>query len=534
MEKSKKRAGDRSDQTERFNMNAKSILFALTAAYMVALLGKTWVGNTPYFDNLTLSLLLSLAFALVISLRIAANNIFPIIAGTLIYFLVYIFPRSLEYLYMPGMVVFPLISSADAPLINRGLLYFVGGTAFFLAGIHLAGSLFKDRPTPVLMPSEARPAALRDILPLSIVFVLSLLIMIVGQKLSGISVIGPAGESKYHILVQVSLLLFSIDTALICVVAAGVAAWKSLKTREFLCVGSILAAYLAATMYFGSRVGLLRILLAAIMAFFVVYRNKSFGLSKKMALTALGAGLFVVCIAVFGFQIGSAYRNRLGLESLERRLVAEPQNAAVLGSRIQQMKEDKLRLNNAVVLCSSILNRLNTVDFAILTSSLNRSGLPPSIYGDISYAAKSIANSIPGTPYPEADINTSQVHDIVYSGRDAGEVKAGGYFSRPWTIWGLGTLFTSTWLGYSALMLVAGFILQFFYWVIGNLSGHYALYTQTAYLSVVLQLVYFSMGVDHSVIVAIGCAAQTVVIIAFLAGAKKLISFTKPSPEDFA
>ncbi len=346
--------------------------------------------------------------------------------------------------------------------------------------------------------------------------------LILCQCLEGISVIGEIRKTQYHLLVQVLLWLFSIDTVLVLVVAASVDSWKSINKKEFACFWAILALYLGTTMYFGSRVGVLRILFAAATAILVFHSKNNINLSKKKVCAMVILLPLVSCMAFICFKAGTSSRYNLSINSLENNGIKNKISKNVVERRIQASKEEINKLNNPLIVLSSLFNRLGTLDFAILTTSLNRSGLPVSAYGNLSYTLKSIANSLPGTPFPEADLNTSQVHDIVFSGRKEEDVKKGGYYSRPWTIWGLSTLFTDSWWGYSTLMATAGFLIHALYWGTIRIKNHYGAYIQIIMLYVILPLIYFSMGVDHSIITSIVIFLQTLLIILLLESTKRI------------
>ena len=489
---------------------------------MLALIPGFWLQDTSYLDKFSLWLMVCLALQFLISLRLTNGTTFPSIAVIIINFSIFIFPRSLEYLYIPQLVVFPLIENVDKAVFNKGLLYFVAGNALLLIGIHVGGAVLKKKTNSALHNnSTAKSDVHRDLLPLALIFALSVGMQILCQCLQGISVIGETTKTQYNLLVQVLCLLFSVDTALVCVVAACIVCWNSISKMELACFWAILALYLGTTTYFGSRVGMLRILFATAIAFLVVHANKNINISKQKACFIAILSTFVGCIAFICYITGSSNRCNLGIKSLESNGIKNKISENVIKKRIQETKKEKDKLNNLSLVFSSILNRLGTLDFAILTSSLNRSGLPVSAYGSLSYTLKSIANSVPGTPFPEADLNTSQVHDIVFSGRKEEDVKKGGYFSRPWTIWGLSTLFTVSWWGYAALMAIFGFLMHALYWATIRIKNHYGTYIQILMLFVILPLIYFSMGVDHSIIVGIGIVVQTSLIILLLEIARR-------------
>ena len=489
---------------------------------MLALIPGFWLQDTSYLDKFSLWLMLCLALQFLISLRLTNGTTFPSIAVIIINFSIFIFPRSLEYLYIPQLVVFPLIENVDKAVFNRGLLYFVAGNALLLIGIHVGGAVLKKTTNSALHNnSTAKSDIQRDLLPLAVIFVLSLGVLILCQCLEGISVIGETSKTPYHLLVQVLCTLFSIDTVLVFVVAASVVSWKTINKKEFACFWVILALYLGTTVYFGSRVGILRILLATATAFLVSHANNNTNLSKQKVYAMVMLLVLISCMAFICYKTGSSNRNNIGIKSLENNGIKNKISENVIDKRIQETKKEKDKLNNLFFVFSSILNRLGTLDFAILTSSLNRSGLPGSAYGNLSYTLKSIANSVPGTPFPEADLNTSQVHDIVFSGRKEEDVKRGGYHSQPWTIWGLSTLFTESWWGYAALMAIFGFLMHALYWATVRIKNHYGTYIQILMLFVILPLIYFSMGVDHSIIVGIGIVVQTFLIILLLEIARR-------------
>ena len=489
---------------------------------MLALIPGFWLQDTSYLDKFSLWLMLCLALQFLISLKLTNDTTFPSIAVIIINFSIFIFPRSLEYLYIPQLVVFPLIENVDKAVFNRGLLYFVAGNALLLIGIHVGGAVLKKTTNSALHNNPtAKSDIQRDLLPLAVIFVLSLGVLILCQCLEGISVIGEMRKTQYHLLVQVLLWLFSIDTVLVFVVAASVDSWMSINKKEFACFWAILALYLGTTMYFGSRVGILRILFAAATAFLVFYANNNINLSKQKVCNMVILLPLVSCMAFICFKAGTLSRNNIGINSLKNNGIKNKISKNVIETRIQASKEEINKLNNPLIVLSSLFNRLGTLDFAILTTSLNRSGLPVSAYGNLSYTLKSIANSLPGTPFSEADLNTSQVHDIVFSGRKEEDVKKGGYHSRPWTIWGLSTLFTDSWWGYSTLMATAGFLIHALYWGTIRIKNHYGAYIQIIMLYVILPLIYFSMGVDHSIITSIVIFMQTLLIILLLEIARR-------------
>jgi len=117
---------------------------------MLALIPGFWLQDTSYLDKFSLWLMVCLALQFLISLRLTNGTTFPSIAVIIINFSIFIFPRSLEYLYIPQLVVFPLIENVDKAVFNKGLLYFVAGNALLLIGIHVGGVVLKKKTNSAL------------------------------------------------------------------------------------------------------------------------------------------------------------------------------------------------------------------------------------------------------------------------------------------------------------------------------------------------------------------------------------------------
>ncbi len=467
----------------------KLFLELLILVYLSALiLGYLICDKGPLFDLKTLLLSFSLGLVFLFSIKFVQLELFAHVAMLTILFMVYVFPRIITYLFSPDIVILPFVLVGGVDTINKGLLFVVMGTVLLLVGTFFAASIF---PVKIQSKTVDFPSPVKFSLGVLVfIFIITATIELFNFVWLDISPYGKLRAETANVLVQFLKATFAVDSFFFIITSIFIFEKKYKNKYWWLFVLAVFLFYFVFTAITGSRGAGIRIFFG-LLAIFLVWPG-NFNL-RLMA-------TFAVIVAIFGgsiltYSLATVKRLEIVYEYSQH----NPVDAKLSeGMNFEQEKIKLEQLRTASGLIPSVLNRLAILDYAILIAA--QPGDPANIekYINLTYAFKSIVNTVPGTPFPEAILNTSRVVNIVYRGYSEDFVVSHGYFSEYWTIWGLAVLLFGWWAGFIALF-IGGLMLQMVYSKGALYCGMFGNYYKAFFLFYVLPLAYFSMGIDHTI-----------------------------------
>jgi len=463
-------------------LDLRKLLVALVLLYMAAVaIGSVFVQSNPLSSGVTILLSLGIGAVLLIAVQFSKDRLFQQIVVVTFFFLIFVLPRIITYLFAPRVVVWPFGENITASTINVGLLYVLLGTALFLAGMWIADVIFRSHP----LESSSPPGGISRcstgaVLILFLVLVAMELYVVLVMK---ISLYGKMRAATYNTLFQLVRAGFELDSAFFFVVATlflnqrmnNKGTWKTLVL--------VVLCYVVLTTLIGSRAGALRVLTVLTLTLTVIYSNFRFRLSRFLT-TMLLLGM----LGVAAFPLAT-----------ERRLAIRASYRGHRKSRLEEEKKaERERTRELGALTACILNRLGVVDYAILIVTQEGDPDAKERYMNFRYPAMIIVNQlVPGAVFPEAKVMTSRVVDVIYRGGD----EVGTYerhFSEYWTIWGLSYVYFG-WPGGLVAILFVGFFVHCLYALIVKLSPvGYQPYLGLWLLCYVTMGVIGNMGFDNS------------------------------------
>lgn len=485
------------------SIHFRTFLIILILLYIVALLiGSMWLGSNSFFDEMTLLLSLGIGFLLLFAVKFSRKYLFNQIAIITFIFLIYIFPRIITYLYAPKVVIWPFGEGINASTINIGLLYVFIGTMLFIIGMAIADLAFRP-DLPQSSVASGDPSRYSNTVLVTI-FLLVVAVQLYASLIMGISPYGKMRAESYNTLFQLIKTGFELDSAFLFVVATLLFRKKTVNKSGRGAVIMVVACYLFVTALAGSRVGALRVLTAFILIFIIIQGNFRLKLAKfSSTILLLGA----LSLAIFPYATMSRAR-------ITARHYSNPY---AYEYEIDVTKDIKTPGN----LIARVLNRLGVLDYAILIVTQEGDPEAKGKYMNLLYPIKNIINYlVPGIVFPEAQIMTSRVIDIIYRG----SYEPGMYerqFSEFWTLWGLAYVYFG-WLGGLLAILFAGFIIHSLYALIIILfSGLYQFYLSLWFLGCGTIGVILNMGFDSAFTAIFFTLLQFVILYFYLL----LISF---------
>ena len=496
--------------SKRENIFFKDFLNLLLYVYLIALtLGFIFFGRNPLFDGNTELLGLCLGLVFLMSLNYCKESQFAHVAMVTVLFLLYMFPRILTYLLAPKIVAFPFGQNVGTDAINQGLSYILIGAVLLFAGSFAAGSVFQPQRTAMPETSE-RPLDY----PAVVFLIVLLLVLAVEFYISvwvGISPYGKLRAETGNTMLQFMRLFTAIDTfflvvAAICLLQKEVTMDKMVVT---IIVGSV---FFIVTAINGGRSAGLRILMVLLAIRLAGAENFRFPLRKSAVFVGVVLG-----ISVLAYPYATKRRVHIAYEENQSRQVPvsslkvdpdEGKSAPASGT------EESNIIMRSANLVTTLLNRLGLMDYGILVVAKPGDLRAKDKYMNLMYAVKSILNTVPGTIFKEAELNTSRVINIIYRGGDEEQAKV-AYFAEFWTIWGLWFVVFGWWGGLVALF-ATGFVMEMIYSVGAEFFGVYKTYFRAWTLCILIPVVYFSMGIDHSFITVVVLGIQAVSMVVML------------------
>jgi hypothetical protein len=304
---------------------------------------------------------------------------------------------------------------------------------------------------------------------------------------------GHSAPMLWNTILQLQVLLFDPDS--ITLLAAYSASRMNITPKRRLqLLVTISCIYLAASISGGSRSGIMRLLIfLLVIALALEVQVK---IKWKTIVTYLGI-LIAGCLVVF--VIGSHVRLKLASAeyislngvSLIEETVAKPDSTEQSSMGIHDLVAALSRVS------SEIASRLAVPFFSAIQATTHETNNEArQRYFTIEYTLKSVANNLPGTPFPEAELGTSRLFGVIYREETEEQVLQHGYFSEFYTAWGLGYLFFGGLGGLFALTL-SGFLLAFaFAFVYKNRQEYPAI--QLWALFILPASILFTQGLDHT------------------------------------
>jgi len=476
------------------------IAYVLYAYLSALILGFAFIGDGVLFDEGTLIISLALGLIFILSLKIAKSDLFAHIATVSILFLLFIFPRTLTYLYAPEIVVLPFSQNIGVSLINNGLLYLAVGTTFFIAGMFIADITYRingqEIESRILGPLKYPLASL------SIIFIFIVAVELYGTVWLGVSPYGKLRADNWNTLLQFTKGLFALEPlffVIICIVIFE----KTYKKNTWLAfVIVVFLTYVIYTAFTGSRAVGIRTLLMCSAIFLAGMGN----FNPRIILT-LAIVVSMTLTSLVSWPIAT---------SMRAAIVAE--HSANIGETHSNSAEEFIEISaqRNYKFIDKVFNRMGVLDYAIQITTEPGDSIALAKYMNFSYMAKSIVNSaLPGMPYLEAPLSTSRVINIIYRNYDERHVLNSGYFSEYWTIWGIALIYFGWWGGLIALF-ASGFVLHAFYSRGAIFLGQYSLYYKSSFLFLVTPAAILSMGIDHSIVTIMTLSLQIISILILL------------------
>ena len=483
----------------------KTILLMGIGGFLVTLgIGMILKNENFIFDKETGFLGLALGLVSLFSLLIAnekSKGSFFHIVYLAVFFLLYVFPRILSYLFFPNWVIFPVEEGIGIKEINSALFYLLLGSIALLIAFWAVEGISKyscreiKKTTKEVFEIPFAPLAF------SVIFVLGMEWAIL--SIAKVSVYGNLQAESWNSLLQVAKLIFDVDM-IVFIALVGLAWGAKSDDSIYIKIGFIVAMYMLYTVSFGVRGAGLRVTFM-IMAVLLWERGNFRATFVQFCVVLVllnGAGLIFYPIATQE-RINLSVREENKVEQLNKKL----------GFR---SNDEGLGLYGDIPkFANRILNRFGVVDYAVLATS-EELGNPAakSHYLSLDYGIKSIINFIvPGIIFPEAELSTSRVIPIVYRGVTEEYVKNHSYFSEFWTLWGLASAIFGRGQGV-AFIFVVGILMQTMYILIEKTSDPYRIFLGSCYLLLVPGLVFSSQGIDHTI---------TTILVRYLQGIFSLI-----------
>ncbi len=450
----------------------RTLLLTFIFSYMAVIsIGPIFLNNRSLFNEVTVLLGLGIGLLLVLSITLSGRYLFDQMSIIILFFLIFILPRITSYLFIPAAVRLPFGDGVNASTINAGLLYVLLGTLFFIAGMLIANVIFRPY-LPLSSAATGNPSRYSNKAIMTIFFIVAAIQLYVTLGM-GISPYGKMRPDTYNSLFQIMRGMLELDSVFIFVLGTLLFQQKTSGQSKLGYLIVVLGCYIFITSLSGSRVATLRALIAITIILLLLQSNFRTTVVKSVGVIILlgGLGLSLFPFATMSrIYMAGAYHN-----------IPDPYSYAETESK---------ELRNWHKAMGKVFNRLGVVlDYPILI--LTQPGDPEAKakYLNLQYPLKNIANLlVPGTVFPEAQLSTSRVIDVIYRGGDeVGMYER--YFSEFWTLWGLAYAYFG-YLGGLFVILFLGFIIHSLYAsIIMLFSGMLQFYLR------IWLLLYVTMGI---------------------------------------
>lgn len=406
-----------------------------------------------------------------------------LVSGTIIS--IFALPRISEYLWAPDYVNFPFPKAAlNAETIANALGYICLGTMLFFSGLLLASaiSVRSDHESAYVDLPAIR---IRSGLAL-LTFVVAVLFELMVVRYLEISPYGKTRLEEGNQLFQLIRVCIALDEVYFAIVLAILFSNEKLDSPKLVWLSVYTLAFVGLMVSFGSRSVMLKVMMMIFAGVLVKY-HKGFVLSVR----AITGAMLAIVLAFAIYPFATEKRIETATHFTRDRGAEESTYDSPLTAPFYE------RIKIGPLLRES-LDRLGQIDYAVLVLTQEANTAMLAKYMNVEYLAKSIANNAPGTPFPEAELSTSRVLNIVYRGFTEEYVKTHGYEAQIWTMWGLSYSLLGWWGGLLG-MFGGGLILGLAYSFICQWSFAYQPWMKAWFLFSVPPLVIFTHGIDHSV-----------------------------------
>jgi len=454
------------------------------------------VGSNDIFD--WKSCVLSLLIVLFLGLIVKFSNSYLFVQSVVmaIFFSLFIIPRLLTYLLIPGTINFSFGITVTSGQVNKAIFYMFIGAIFIYAGFLFAERVFKR------FMANARPFTSSAQYHNSVIISVFLITIIVGwyiRHILGVSVYINKYSGAHNWLIQSLVTIFNIDTVFFMI-------WGALLTRNifdkktFFIGFFITIVFVAIASLNGSRGGAIR---ADMMIFIILLCIKG-----NFRVVFRYAAIFLV-VLLLGYMIWPfCMQKRIEVASIDRKIEAykkiygiTKEGAAAERRRSYRTVKPNLRglllYKNPQKHLSEVMNRMGVCDNEIIILSIDAEPKAKAKYMNMSYAAKNIANLIlPGVVFKDAEINTSRVLPILYRAFNDEYLETGGYASDFYTPWGIFFLIFGWWKGWLMLFAAAAGA-HGAYLLTMRFSGRFRYYMGALCVFSVSYMFFCNMGIDH-------------------------------------
>lgn len=481
--------------------NLDQISSLLCAGVILAIVG-LWsmyfvYGSNPFCNETTVLLGSLLLFILIAQMVLIDPSV-----KALVIILVFLeasafIPGVYSLLLIPDTVFTPLALNGVTQ-VNEGMSYLCMGLIAFCLSFFLANYLGSANREVLIHDQTHNMESSFDERSRMLALLAALIIVVLLSKvpfLLGLSQYyhGHSAPMLWNTILQLQVLLFDPDS--ITLLAAYSASRMNITPKRRLQVlVTISCIYLAASISGGSRSGIMRLLIfLLVIALALDVRVK---IKWKTIVTYLGI-LIAGCLIVF--VLGSHIRLKLASAeyismngvSLVEETITTPDSTEQPSMGIHDLVAALSRVS------SEIASRLAVPFFsAIQTITHETNNEARQRYFTIEYTIKSVANNLPGTPFPDAELGTSRLFGVIYREQTEGQVLQHGYFSEFYTAWGLSYLFLGKLGGLFALAL-SGFLLAFVFVFVNKNRQEYPVMELWA-LFILPASILFTQGLDHT------------------------------------
>lgn len=458
------------------NLSPADRLFNKGIAYLYALFAAAFItiylfrGGSSLFDGYTLLLVLLQLGLIAASTRcIQSDPVRVLLATYALVLSVYAYPRLLQYLALPetvwmaygaGTSVGNIIITSQ--MVNKGLMYQMGGFIGILAGFLLASCMIKCKAGKEVAPFPA-------VKPISLIVLFAIFACIRNDMLQekAWEILG-FGLPLLHFrgLIEV---IFSLDILFFMMLALLYHQSNGLQ-KNFALFFLLTMAFLVFKIIGGSRGG------GILVVFYLAFIMLASGSQQVPVAKIIGYAISVIALSVVTFTFATQIR----AVNLSEKHMAYPATVSA-GKEQGQPGTPKSAVDTYVASAQgggggvyAILNRVG----AYIDSSVVTTNLPPvehlkNKFMSVEYAVKSAINiSLPGVYFDCCLINTSFLPPFIFGHKDEIVLYMPGYYeSTIWTPQGFANLaFDSPFTGVLFLSLSG--------WLIGAV---YALCTRTSY-----------------------------------------------------
>ncbi len=441
------------------------------------------VGPNYLFDWKTCILSLSLVLFLGSVVKFSDSYFFVQNVIMTMFFSLFIIPRLIIYLLMPGMVSFSFGVTINNDQINIALLYILIGIIFISAGFWSGERIFRWFIRSKKLYSEPARYHLGVVLG---VFLLTVIVSWFIQNILGVNVYANKNAGAHDWLIQFLLSVFNVD--IIFFIACVTILLKRVFDKSTLLVGSfIVLVYLVGFLFIGSRGGGIRVNLMVSLILLCLKGN--FKVSFRYA------SILVVILfsSYLTWPFSTQKRINIARQGYYNTIATQKRTNTVTNAH----PDGILLYKDSKKIFSAIMNRMGLIDNAIIILSIDAEPQAKSKYMNMSYAGKNIANLLlPGVVFKDAEVNTSRVIPVLYRAFSDDYLKAGGYASDFYTPWGIFFLIFGWWKGWFMLLLAATGV-QLTYFFMMRFGGKFRYHMGSLCLFSVSNLFFANMGMDH-------------------------------------